>query len=135
MSEKNTDWGPLWENFNKSLENWKEVMESFQKAGMQMQEQYTKVMEKATQESSADTMKQFGENWLKSMTDAGFLSFKDFNEQWKKAVENYDVKSFQEFGQNWQNMMTQNMGTQQMKSYGDMMKKFAETWNTMWPQK
>jgi hypothetical protein len=133
MSENN-DWGSLWDNFNKSLENWKEIMESFQKASLQMQEQYN-IVEKATQESSVDTMKQFGENWLKALTDTGFFSFKDFNEQWKKAVDSYDVKSFQEFGQNWQKMMTNDIGIQQMKAYGDMMKKFAETWNTMWPQK
>jgi len=24
---------------------------------------------------------------------------------------------------------------EQMKAYGDMMKKFADTWTTMWPQK
>ena len=135
MSENKSDWGPLWNDFNKSLENWKDVMETFQKTCTQMQEQYTKVMEKAMQESSADTMKQFGENWLKALTDSGFIAFKDFNEQWKKAVEIYDVKSFQEFGQNWQKMMTSDSGLEQMKGYGNMMKKFAETWNVMWPQK
>jgi len=24
---------------------------------------------------------------------------------------------------------------EQMKAYGDMMSKFSETWNNMWPQK
>jgi len=135
MSEEKSEWGPLWDNFNKALDNWKQIFESMQKANIQMQEEYNKVMEKATQEGSVDTMRQFGENWLKCLTDAGFVAFKEFNEQWNKAMNDYGAKSFQDFGQSWQKMMINDTGLQQMKSYGDMMKKFAETWNVMWPQK
>ena len=42
--------------------------------------------------------------------------------------------AFKKFAENWQkNLM--GSGMEQMQAYGEMMKKFAETWSSMWPVK
>jgi hypothetical protein len=116
MSEqsKTNEWNSLWLEYAKSLESWKSLFEQMQNASNDMQSKFNNVWEKATTESSAETMKLFGENWQKSMNDAGMNSFKGFAENWQKAIGS--------------------SGLEQMNAYGEMMKKFAETWSSMWPQ-
>ena len=41
------------------------------------------------------------------------------------------IKTFKQFGDNWQKVFNQS-GMEQVKTYGDMMNKFAETWQKMW---
>ena len=48
------------------------------------------------------------------MSDAGITSFKDFTDNWQKSMSS--------------------SGMEQMNAYGEMMKKFSETWNSMWPK-
>ena len=116
MSEqdKNNEWDSLWQEYTKSLDNWKTVYEQIQKASSDMQEKFNQVWDKATVESSNETMKLFTENWQKSMADAGMNSFKEFTENWQKTLSS--------------------SGLEQMNAYGEMMKKFAETWSSMWPK-
>ncbi len=93
--EKNNELDSLWEQYTKSLENWKSLFEQIQNASNDMQSKFNEVWDKATVESSAETMKLFGENWQKTLSSSGL---------------------------------------EQMQAYGDTMKKFAETWNSMWPR-
>ena len=136
MSESGTsnEWDKLWQEYTKSLENWRSLFESVQKATSDMQQKFNQVMEKAGKESSADTMKQFGENWQKAMSQAGLDTFKTFGESWQKAMNEPSFNAFQQVSDNWQKTFNET-AMEQMKSYGEMMKKFTETWNTMWPQK
>ena len=64
------EWNQLWQEYSKVLDTWKEVFETFQKTTMEMQKKYNEVMEQAANNSSKDTMKLFGENWQKAMTQA-----------------------------------------------------------------
>ncbi len=116
MSEqgKNNEWDSLWGEYTKSLENWKSLFEQIQNASNDMQSKFNSVWDKATVESSADTMKLFGENWQKALNDSNTATFKQFTENWQKALSS--------------------SGLEQMNAYGEMMKKFAETWTSMWPQ-
>ena len=91
------------------------------------------VWEKAAKESSVDTMKLFGENWQKSLSDAGMKSFKEFGEAWQKSLNESNASTFKQFAENWQKTLNSS-GMEHMKAYGEMMKKFAETWNNMWPK-
>ena len=53
MSEsegQSNDWEKLWQDYSKSLENWKQLFESVQKANAEMQEKFNQVMEKAVKE-------------------------------------------------------------------------------------
>ena len=68
--EKNNQWDSLWQEYTKSLEGWKSLFEQMQNASNDMQAKFNQVWEKAVAESSAETMKSFGENWQKAMTDA-----------------------------------------------------------------
>ena len=76
--EKNNEWDSLWQEYTKSLEKLKSLfLSKFKMPVMTCNQSSTKFGEKATVESSTDTMKLFGENWQKAMTDAGMKSFKD----------------------------------------------------------
>ena len=90
-------------------------------------------MGKRSAESSPETIKDFTENWQKSMTNAGMKSFKDFTENWQKSMTTANASTFKQFADNWQNALSSS-GLEQMNAYGEMMKKFAETWNSMWPK-
>lgn len=131
--EKSNQWDSLWQEYSKSLENWKTVFEQIQNATNDMQAKFNEVWEKATKESSIDTMKAFGENWQKSLSDAGIKSFKEFGEAWQKSLNEANASTFKQVAENWQHTLNSS-GMENMKAYGEMMKKFAETWNTMWPK-
>ncbi len=131
--EKSNQWDSLWQEYSKSLENWKVVFEQIQNATNDMQAKFNEVWEKATKESSIDTMKAFGENWQKSLSDAGIKSFKEFGEAWQKSLNEANASTFKQVAENWQHTLNSS-GMENMKAYGEMMKKFAETWNTMWPK-
>ena len=131
--EKSNQWDSLWQEYSKSLENWKTVFEQIQNATNDMQAKFNEVWEKATKESSIDTMKAFGENWQKSLSDAGIKSFKEFGEAWQKSLNEANASAFKQVAENWQHTLNSS-GMENMKAYGEMMKKFAETWNTMWPK-
>ena len=66
-TENSNEWEKLWQDYTKSLENWMKLFESVKNASIEMQQKFNIVMEKAVKESSADTVKQFGENWQKAM--------------------------------------------------------------------
>jgi len=137
MAEKThsmDDWAKMWQEFSKTLDTWKENFELMRKSTLKMQEKFNEVMERASKESSLDTMKLFGENWQKEMTDVGGKSFAQFTESWEKAVADFNSMTFIQFGENWQKSLTET-GMDSMKAYGDMLNKFAETWKNMWPQK
>lgn len=127
------EWVQLWKEYSKSLENWNSVVDNAKNASQDMQKKFLTVMEKAAKESSAETIRQFGENWQKAMNDAGLKSVQEFNQYWQKAMGQPGME-FQEFAVSWQKAIS-DQGLMQMKAYGDMMGKFAETWNSMWPQK
>ena len=65
--EKNLEWDSLWQEYTKSLENWKSLFEQIQNSSSDMQSKFNDVWEKASVESSSETMKLFGENWQKSL--------------------------------------------------------------------
>ena len=130
---KNNEWDSLWGEYSKSLENWKSLFEQIQNASNDMQTKFNQVWEKASAESSPETIKDFTENWQKSMTDAGMNSFKDFTENWQKSMTDVNTSAFKQFADNWQKALSSS-GLEQMNAYGEMMKKFAETWNSMWPK-
>ncbi len=132
--EKAIEWDSLWQGYTKSLENWKTLFEQVQKANNDMQEKFNEVWEKASKESSLDTMKSFGDNWQKALSDVGMKSFKDFSDSWQKAMNETGENAFKKFTENWQKNLV-GSGMEQMEAYGEMMKKFAETWTSMWPQK
>lgn len=135
MSEeqKNNEWDSLWQEYSKSLENWKTLFEQIQTASNDMQSKFSGVWEKATMESSTETMKLFGENWQKAMTEAGMKSFKDFSDNWQKSLNDTNATVFKQFADNWQKTLSSS-GLEQMQVYGEMMKQFAETWKSMWPK-
>ena len=132
-NSKNNEWDSLWGEYSKSLETWKSMFEQFQNASNDMQTKFNQVWEKASSESSAETLKDFTENWQKSMSNAGITSFKDFTENWQKYMNDVNGSSFKQFTDNWQKTLSSS-GLEQMNAYGEMMKKFAETWNSMWPK-
>jgi len=131
--QKNYEWDSLWEEYTKSLENWKSLFDQIQSSNNEMQEKFNKVWEKAAGESSNDTLKLFGENWQKAMTDAGMNYFKDFGTNWQKALNDTNASTFKQFIENWHKSLSTS-GLEQMNTYGEMMKKFTETWNSMWPK-
>jgi hypothetical protein len=53
-----------------------------------------------------------------------------FTENWKNAIIESGVKAFKP-DDNWLNSFNQS-GMEQIKAYGEMMSKFAETWQKMW---
>jgi len=132
--EKSNEWDSLWQEYTKSLENWKTLFEKIQNANNDMQTKFNEVWEKASKESSVDTMKLFGENWQKALSDAGMKSFKEFSDAWQKAVNDTGADSFKKFAEDWQKNLV-GPGMEQIEAYGEMMKKFAETWTSMWPNK
>lgn len=135
MSEnpKSNEWDSLWAEYTKSLENWRSLFEQIQNASKDMQSKFNNVWDKAAVESSAETIKLFGENWKKSLSDANANAFKEFNENWQKALNDANATAFKQFAENWQKA-TSSSGLEQMKAYGEAMKKFAETWTSMWPK-
>ncbi len=132
-SQKPNEWDSLWKEYTKSLENWKSLFEQMQTANSDMQSKFNSVWEKALKESNVTTMKQFGQNWQKSLNDAGARSFQEFGESWQKTLDNSNTVAFKQFVENWQNALTSS-GLEQMAAYGEMMKKFADTWSSMWPK-
>jgi hypothetical protein len=106
------EWDKLWLDFNKSLTTWMDAFETLQRATSDVQSKYNESMAKALKESSEKTMSEFMENWQKSMSDAG-------------------ITAFQQFGEDWQKILNQS-GMYLVKTYGDAMHKFAETWQKMW---
>ena len=131
---KSNEWDSLWQEYTKSLENWKTLFEQVQNANNDMQAKFNQVWEKATKESSLDTMKSFGENWQNAISNAGMNSFKEFSDTWQKALNETGTDAYTKFAETWQkNLLVPGMG--QMEAYGELMKKFAETWSSMWPVK
>ena len=59
--------------------------------------------------------------------------FKGFGESWQKALNDSNATVFKQFAENWQKSLSSS-GLEQMNAYGEAMKKFAETWTSMWPQ-
>ena len=132
--QKPNEWDSLWQEYTKSLENWKTIFEQAQKANNDMQAKFNEVWEKATKESSLETMNLFAENWQNALSDAGMTSFKAFSDAWQKALNETGSDAFKKFAESWQkNIM--GSGMEQMKAYGELMKKFSETWTSMWPKK
>jgi uncharacterized protein YaaW (UPF0174 family) len=132
--QKQNEWDSLWQNYTKSLENWKTIFEQVQKANNDMQAKFNQVWEKATKESSLETMNSFAENWQNALSDSGMKFFKEYSDAWQKALNETGTDAFKKFAENWQkNLM--GSGMEQMKAYGELMKKFAETWSSMWPVK
>ena len=129
--EKSNEWDSLWQGYTKSLENWKTLFEQVQNANNDMQAKFNEVWEKASKESSLETMKSFGENWQSALNNAGMNSFKEFNDSWQKALNDTGADAYKKFAETWQkNLVVPGMG--QMEAYGEVMKKFAETWSNMW---
>ncbi len=127
--DNNAQWDSLWQEYSKSLENWKTLFEQMQKASAEMQSKFNEVWEKATAESSNDTLKSFGENWQRAMTETNMRAF----EGWQKGLGDTGKSSFAQFADSWQKSLGTS-GLDQMNAYGEMMMKFADTWNSMWPQ-
>ena len=50
-------------------------------------------------------MKLFGENWQKTLNDAGMNYFKDFSDSWQKALNESGTDAFKKFAENWQKQM------------------------------
>ncbi len=134
MTEDKSSWDSLYKEYAASLDTWKKAFDSFQKASADVQTKFNDVMQKAAQESSADTMKLFGQNWQKSLEESSMNSFKEFNLLWQKAMEQSTSSAYQDLGKSWQNSLFES-GLQQTKAYGELMSKFGETWNNMWPKK
>ena len=132
-SEKTDDWNFLWSEYTKSLEHWKSIFEQVQAANSDMQSKFNTVWQKALTESSSDTMKVFGENWQKSLSESGVKSFKEFSDSWQKALNDSNTAAFRKFAENYQTTMSAS-AMEQMAAYGEVMKKFAETWDSMWPK-
>lgn len=134
MSEsKPNEWDSLWQEYSKSLENWKVLFEQMSDASNDMQSKFNDVWEKAVKESSLDTMKLFGENWQKSLNEAGVNTFKEFGESWQKALNESNAAAFRQLAETWHGAFTTS-SLEQMAAYGELMKKFADTWNSMWPK-
>ncbi len=131
---KSDEWDLLWQGYTKSLENWKTLFEQVQNANNDMQAKFNEVWEKASKESSLETMKSFGETWQNSLSNAGMSSFKEFSDAWQKAVNETSGDAYKKFAETWQKNLV-GPGMEQMEAYGESMKKFAETWTSMWPQK
>jgi hypothetical protein len=114
MSKDNSsqDWDKLWIEFNKSLKTWMGAFESLQRATNDVQEKYAEVMAKALRDTGDKTMSQFTETWQKSMSDAGITAFKQFGDDWQRVLNQSSMY--------------------QVKTYGEAMNKFAETWQKMW---
>ncbi len=132
-AEKSYEWDSLWQEYSKSLKNWKIMFDQIQNATNDMQAKFNDVWEKATKESSVDTMNRFGENWQKSLSDTGMKSFKEFGDAWQKSLNETNALTYKQFAENWQKTLNSS-GMEHMKVYGEMMKTFAETWNNMWPK-
>ena len=113
MSKENisTDWDKLWFDYNKSLKAWMGDYAALQRSAGEVQAKYTEVMTKAIKLSSSEIMEKFTENWKKAIVETGVKAFKPDD--------------------NWLNSFNQS-GMEQIKSYGEMMSKFAETWQKMW---
>lgn len=123
-------------HYGENIQNLLKIEISFgqiQNASNDMQTKFNQVWEKASAESSPETIKDFTENWQKSMTSVGIKSFKDFTDNWQKFMTDSNVSVFKQFADNWQRTLSSS-GLEQMNAYGEMMKKFAETWNSMWPK-
>ena len=131
--DKNAEWDSLWQEYTKSLDTWKSLFDQIQKANADMQSKFNDVWDKATSESSTETMKLFGENWQKAMNDVGLNSFKEFSENWTKSLNDSNAAVFKQFTENWQKNLSSS-GLEQMQIYSEMMKQFAETWSSMWPK-
>ena len=125
------EWDSLWQEYSKSLENWKALYEQIRDASNDMQSKFNAVWEKSLNESSIDTIKLFGENWQNSLNEAGAKSFKEFGDSWQKALAESNTTAFRQFAENWQTALGTS-GLEQMEAYGQMMKKFADTWSSMW---
>jgi len=137
MSEENKsgmNWDVIWKDYSTALAKWQEVFDLFQKTTSEMQTKYNEVLEKASSESSKDTMKLFGENWFKSMNPSGTEPFKQFGENWEKAMSEYSGQAFKQFSDSWQKTLNDS-ALESMKTFEEMMNKFAETWKSMWPKK
>ncbi|MDH3191892.1 MAG: hypothetical protein OEM18_04320 [Nitrosopumilus sp.] len=131
--EKSNEWDSLWQEYSKSLENWKNLFEQIQSANNDMQAKFNEVWRKASKESSAETMKLFAENWQKALADAGMKSYKEFSQAWQKTLSDSSTTAFKQFAENWQKSFSSS-GMEQMQTYGEIMKKFSETWKSMWPK-
>ena len=55
------------------------------------------------------------------------------NKAWQKSLNEANASAFKQAAENWQHALNSS-GMENMKAYGEMMKKFAETWNNMWPK-
>ena len=55
---------------------------------------------------------------------------KDFSDSWQKDKNETGADSFKKFAEDWQKNLV-GSGMEQMEVYGEMMKKFAETWTSM----
>src|SRR5215467_2579071 len=117
MSKDNslTEWDKVWFDYNKSLKVWMGVFESLKRAAKDVQSKYASVMAEALKNSNEKTLDQFTENWQKSISEAGISTSKQFSDEWLKV-----------FNQS---------AMEQVKTYGEMMHKFAETWQRMWNKK
>lgn len=127
------EWDELWGEYSRSLENWKKMYEQAQAASAEMQSRFNDVWKKTTVDTSSDTMKLFAENWQDAMRDAGIKSFREFSEGWQRALSESGTGGFAQFAESWQKSLGTS-GLEQMNSYGEMLKRFAETWNAMWPK-
>ena len=108
-----TVWDKLWFDYNKSLKVWMGDYAALQRSANEVQAKYAEVMAQAIKLSNSEIMDKFTQNWKNAIMETGIKAFQP-NDDW--------LNSF--------NMS----GMEHIKSYGEMMSKFAETWQKMWNQ-
>jgi hypothetical protein len=114
MSKENSlsEWDKLWIEYNRSLKAWMGTFESLQRVTQDVQAKYAEVMATAIKISGDNVIGQFTEKWQKSITESGINTSKQFDDKWLRV-----------FNQS---------AMDQVRTYGEMMNKFAETWQKMW---
>lgn len=117
------DWQQLWDNHTKSLEEWRmwldmledqqdlqhdfcttawhHLLGESQLACMKMLNNFNLVMEKAFQESSTNTMKQFGEKWKDAINQSEMAPLGRIAERWQKATSDATPESYRHFIEGW----------------------------------
>ncbi|HUL51725.1 MAG TPA: hypothetical protein VLT10_00460 [Verrucomicrobiae bacterium] len=133
-SENLPNWDKMWFEYNKILKAWMGAFESLQRATNDVQAMYHDVMGIALKDPNNKTMAEFTQNWQNTMTEFAKnwqQTMDQFTDYWQKAATEVGTNAFKQSGDNWIKMFNQ-AGMEQVKSYGEMMNKFAETWQKMW---
>ncbi len=127
--EKNQKTIDPWKEYTAALVRWKLAFELWQQAGNEAFVKYNHALQ--TPGTNAELPQKLAKEWKEKWMKAGEVEIKRFGKEWQNMLKESGIQSILKFDKDWEKFW----GTTWLypsKTYLDAMRKFIQTWESMW---